>query len=250
MVAFPGIFMSDPRIIVALDFPTAEQATSFTAKLDPNACRIKVGKELFTAAGPMFVEKMIGKGFDVFLDLKFHDIPTTVANACKAAAGLGVWMMNVHALGGKKMLAAAREAVPAGSAKLVAVTLLTSMGRSDLKDIGLNGEPGDVVRRLAVLAYDSGLDGVVSSPLEAADLRKIMGEGFCLVTPGIRPAGASLDEQKRVTTPRQAIRNGADYLVIGRPITQASDPSLLVQQLNDELADNSQMDETVGRPHR
>src|SRR6185437_2333204 len=118
--------MSDPRIIVALDFPTAEQATSFTAKLDPNACRIKVGKELFTAAGPMFVEKMIDKGFDVFLDLKFHDIHTTVANACKAALGLGVWMMNVHALGGKKMLAAAREAVPAGSAKLVAVTLLTS----------------------------------------------------------------------------------------------------------------------------
>lgn len=228
--------MSDPRIIVALDFPTAEQALSFTAKLDPNTCKVKVGKELFTAAGPQLVEKMISKGFDVFLDLKFHDIPNTVANACKAAAGLGVWMMNVHALGGRKMLTAAREAVPVGSVKLIAVTLLTSMERSDLKDVGLNGEPDDVVGRLAMLAHDCGLDGVVSSALEAAELRKIMGKSFCLVTPGIRPAGASLDEQKRVTTPRQAIRNGADYLVIGRPITQASDPASLVQQLNDEIA--------------
>jgi orotidine-5'-phosphate decarboxylase len=231
---YPG--MSDPRIIVALDFPTAEQAMLFTARLDPGTCRVKVGKELFTAAGPRLVEKIIGKGFDVFLDLKFHDIPSTVANACRVAAGLGVWMMNVHALGGRKMLSAAREAVPPGSAKLIAVTLLTSMGRSDLNDVGLSGEPGDVVRRLAVLAHDCALDGVVSSALEAMELRKTMGERFCLVTPGIRPAGASLDEQKRVTTPLQAIRNGASYLVIGRPITQASDPALLVQQLNDEIA--------------
>jgi len=231
---YPG--MSDPRIIVALDFPTAEQAMLFTARLDPGTCRVKVGKELFTAAGPRLVEKIIGKGFDVFLDLKFHDIPSTVANACRVAAGLGVWMMNVHALGGRKMLSAAREAVPPGSAKLIAVTLLTSMGRSDLNDVGLSGEPGDVVRRLAVLAHDCALDGVVSSALEAMELRKTMGEHFCLVTPGIRPAGASLDEQKRVTTPLQAIRNGASYLVIGRPITQASDPALLVQQLNDEIA--------------
>ena len=231
---YPG--MSDPRIIVALDFPTAEQAMLFTARLDPGTCRVKVGKELFTAAGPRLVEKIIGKGFDVFLDLKFHDIPSTVANACRAAAGLGVWMMNVHALGGRKMLSAAREAVPPGSAKLIAVTLLTSMGRSDLNDVGLSGEPGDVVRRLAVLAHDCALDGVVSSALEAMELRKTMGEHFCLVTPGIRPAGASLDEQKRVTTPLQAIRNGASYLVIGRPITQASEPALLVQQLNDEIA--------------
>ncbi len=228
--------MSDPRIIVALDFSTAEQAMSFTAKLDPGTCRVKVGKELFTAAGPQLVEKIIGKGFDVFLDLKFHDIPSTVANACRAAAGLGVWMMNVHALGGRKMLSAAREAIPPGSVKLIAVTLLTSMERSDLKDVGLTGGPEDVVQRLAVLAHDCALDGVVSSALEAAELRKIMGEDFCLVTPGIRPAGASLDEQKRVTTPSQAIRNGANYLVIGRPITQASDPALLVQQLNDGIA--------------
>ena len=227
---------SDPRIIVALDFSTAEQAMLFTARLDPGTCRVKVGKELFTAAGPRLVEKIIGKGFDVFLDLKFHDIPSTVANACRVAAGLGVWMMNVHALGGRKMLSAAREAVPPGSAKLIAVTLLTSMGRSDLNDVGLSGEPDDVVRRLAVLAHDCALDGVVSSALEAAELRKTMGKHFCLVTPGIRPAGVPLDEQKRVTTPLQAIRNGASYLVIGRPITKASDPALLVQQLNDEIA--------------
>ncbi|SEL43643.1 orotidine-5'-phosphate decarboxylase [Nitrosovibrio tenuis] len=228
--------MSDPRIIVALDFPDAEEAISFTAKLDPTECRVKVGKELFTAAGPRLVEKIIGRGFDVFLDLKFHDIPSTVANACKAAARLGVWMMNVHALGGRKMLHAAREAVPTGSAKLIAVTLLTSMEHSDLDDVGLKGEPQDVVRRLAMLAQDCGLDGVVSSALEAAELRKAMGERFCLVTPGIRPAGASLDEQKRVTTPRQAIINGSNYLVIGRPITQASDPASLLRRLNQEIA--------------
>ena len=228
--------MSDPRIIVALDFPSAELAIAFAAKLDPATCRVKVGKELFTAAGPWLVESLIDKGFDVFLDLKFHDIPTTVANACKAAAKLGVWMMNVHALGGRKMLAAARDAVSAGSAKLIAVTLLTSLGPTDLSDIGINDEPQDVVRRLALLARDCGLDGVVSSAVEAAELRSAIGEDFCLVTPGIRPAGASPDEQKRITTPSQAIKNGASYLVIGRPITQASDPVLVLQQLNNEIS--------------
>lgn len=228
--------MSDPRIIVALDFPAAELATSFAARLNPGMCKVKVGKELFTASGPRAVESLIDKGFDVFLDLKFHDIPNTVATACKAAARLGVWMMNVHALGGRKMLAAAREAVPAGSTRLIAVTLLTSMGSSDLRDIGISGEPQDVVQRLALLARDCGLDGVVSSALEATELRKVIGNDFCLVTPGIRPAGTSPDEQKRITTPSQAIKNGANYLVIGRPITQASDPVLVLQQLNDEIA--------------
>ncbi|HET7061553.1 MAG TPA: orotidine-5'-phosphate decarboxylase [Nitrosospira sp.] len=228
--------MSDPRIIVALDFPAAELATSFAARLNPGMCKVKVGKELFTASGPRAVESLIDKGFDVFLDLKFHDIPNTVATACKAAARLGVWMMNVHALGGRKMLAAAREAVPAGSTRLIAVTLLTSMGSSDLRDIGISGEPQDVVQRLALLARDCGLDGVVSSALEATELRKVIGNDFCLVTPGIRPAGTSPDEQKRITTPGQAIKNGANYLVIGRPITQASDPVLVLQQLNDEIA--------------
>lgn len=227
--------MSDPRIIVALDFPNAEQALSLTAKLDPTWCRVKVGKELFTAAGPRLIEKLVGKGFNVFLDLKFHDIPSTVANACKAAAALGVWMMNVHALGGRRMLSAAREAVPPGSTKLIAVTLLTSMEQGDLDDIGLNGDPQDVVQRLARLTHECGLDGVVCSPREAAELRKMMGQSFCLVTPGIRPANASLDEQKRISTPRQAIQNGADYLVIGRPITQVSDPISMLRRLNDEI---------------
>lgn len=227
--------MSDPRIIVALDFPNAEQALNLTAKLDPTFCRVKVGKELFTAAGPELIEKLMGKGFEVFLDLKFHDIPSTVANACKAAAALGVWMVNVHALGGRRMLYAAREAAPPGLTKLIAVTLLTSMEQNDLDEIGVNGDPQDVVRRLALLANDCGLDGVVCSAREAAELRKMMGKHFCLVTPGIRPAGASLDEQKRVSTPRQAIRNGADYLVIGRPVTQATDPVLMLQRLNEEI---------------
>ena len=227
--------MSDPRIIVALDFPDAEQALALTAKLHPALCRVKVGKELFTAAGPQVVEKIMGKGFEIFLDLKFHDIPSTVANACKAAASLGVWMMNVHALGGRRMLSAAREAVPVGTTKLIAVTLLTSMEHSDLNEIGLNGDPQDVVQRLALLASDCGLDGVVSSALEVPRLRQIMGKNFCLVTPGIRPIDASMDEQKRVTTPRQAIENGSDYLVIGRPVTQARDPESILQQLNKEI---------------
>ncbi|MBA4143894.1 MAG: orotidine-5'-phosphate decarboxylase [Nitrosospira sp.] len=227
--------MKNPRIIVALDFPDLKQALNFTARLDPAACRVKVGKELFTAAGPLLVEKIRNLGFEVFLDLKFHDIPTTVANACKAAARLDVWMMNIHALGGRRMLSAAREAVPAGVTKLIAVTLLTSMERSDLNDIGLEGNPEEVVRRLALLAWDCGLDGVVCSPLEAPGLREITDEGFYLVTPGIRLAQASPDEQKRVSTPRHAIENGADYLVIGRPITQAMDPGLILQRLNDEI---------------
>mgnify|MGYP001547431717 FL=1 len=227
--------MGDPRIIVALDFSDAKQALALAAKLHPMLCRVKVGKELFTAAGPQVVEKLMGKGFEIFLDLKFHDIPSTVANACRAAAGLGVWMMNVHALGGRRMLSAAREAVPVGTSKLIAVTLLTSMERSDLNEIGLNGDPQDVVQRLAFLANDCGLDGVVSSALEAPQLRRIMGGNFCLVTPGIRPVDASMDEQKRIATPRQAIENGANYLVIGRPVTQARDPVSMLRQLNKEI---------------
>lgn len=227
--------MSDPRIIVALDFPTAEAALALTARLDPALCRVKVGKELFTAAGPQLLEKLMAKGFEVFLDLKFHDIPNTVANACKMAAGLGVWMVNVHALGGRKMLSAAREAIPAEKNKLIAVTLLTSVGRDDLADIGLNGTPEDAVLRLATLAHDCGLDGVVCSALEAARLRQTLGKDFCLVTPGIRLADAAANDQQRVATPRQAIENGADYLVIGRPITQAADPLAALQRLNDEI---------------
>ena len=228
--------MNDPRIIIALDFPDAKQALDLTARLDPASCRVKVGKELFTAAGPQLVKKLMDNGFDVFLDLKFHDIPSTVANACKAAAGLGVWMVNVHALGGRKMLSAAREAVPAGKTRLIAVTLLTSMEPEDMNEIGLEGGPQDAVQRLALLAHDCGLDGVVASALEAPVLREMMGKCFCLVTPGIRPVDVSQGDQKRVTTPRQAIENGADYLVIGRPVTQAEDPVWMLQRLNEEIS--------------
>lgn len=227
--------MKDPRIIVALDFSSAEQALILADKLDPMLCRVKVGKELFTATGPQLVERLMDKGFEVFLDLKFHDIPSTVANACKAAASLGVWMTNVHALGGIKMLAAARNALPSGTTKLIAVTLLTSIGPNDLDSIGLNREPGDVVQKLAWLARDCGLDGVICSALETARLRQIMGSNFCLVTPGIRPVDFSVDDQQRIATPRVAIQNGADYLVIGRPISQTADPLAMLHRLNNEI---------------
>jgi len=227
--------MKDPRIIVALDLSSAEQALSLAKKLDPMLCRVKIGKELFTAAGPTIVEKLMSKGFEVFLDLKFHDIPNTVANACRVAADLGVWMINVHALGGKKMLVAARDTLPLGEAKLVAVTLLTSIGPDDLESIGLNNEPRNVVQKLAWLAHSCGLDGVVCSALEVAQLRQTMGAGFCLVTPGIRPIDALTDDQNRIATPQMAIQNGADYLVIGRPISQAADPLLMLQLLNKEI---------------
>ncbi len=234
--------MKDPRIIVALDFSSTEQALLLANKIDPLLCRVKVGKELFTAAGPLIVEKLMGKGFEVFLDLKFHDIPSTVANACKVAASLDVWMINVHALGGIKMLMAARDALPSGTTKLIAVTLLTSMGPDDLDSIGLNTETGGLVQKLALLAHNCGLDGVVCSALEAAQLRQIIGSNFCLVTPGIRPVDSSADDQSRIATPCKAIQNGADYLVIGRPISQAMDPLLMLQRLNKEIEKQLAMD--------
>jgi len=233
--------MDEPRIIVALDFDRASHALDLAAKLDPSLCRLKVGKELFTTAGPQLVETFMRSGFDVFLDLKFHDIPNTVSKACRAVSSMGVWMTNVHALGGKKMLQAARDALPiSGNTKLIAVTLLTSMDHEDLRDIGLQGEPEQIVERLAQLTKNCGLDGIVCSALEATNLRNKIGNDFCLVTPGIRPADGNTDDQKRVTTPFQAINNGADYLVIGRPITQAKDPLFALQQINQEITQASQ----------
>jgi len=229
--------MHDPKVIVALDFADVEAAVAFAKRLDPAQCRLKVGKELFTAAGPACVEKLVHAGFDVFLDLKFHDIPNTVASACKAAAQLGVWMLNVHALGGRAMMTAAREAVDTQShqPKLIAVTVLTSMGGDDLHEIGITGEPQDVVLRLAHLAQSSGLDGVVCSAQEAAMLRRELGYEFNLVTPGIRPADASVDDQVRIMTPSDAIYMGASYLVIGRPITRADDPLAVLHRINQEI---------------
>ena len=229
--------MSDPKIIVALDFPSAMPALALAQRLSPELCRLKVGKELFTATGPALLERLMKSGFEIFLDLKFHDIPNTTAQACKAAAGLGVWMINVHALGGRRMLEAAKEAVSTSSCspRLIAVTLLTSMDQSDLADLGIAETPEDMVLRLARLAQDCGLDGVVCSALETERLREQCGKAFCLVTPGIRPVDASLDDQSRVMTPEAALRSGASYLVIGRPITKAADPLQALFDINEQI---------------
>lgn len=229
--------MNDPKIIIALDYPQAASALELADRLDPTQCRLKVGKEMFTASGPALVEQLMKRGFEIFLDLKFHDIPNTTAQACKAAAGLGVWMVNVHALGGRKMMEAAREAVAncAHRPKLIAVTMLTSMAQEDLADLGIAATPAEMVLRLATLARDSGLDGVVCSAQEAALLRERCGSEFCLVTPGIRPAQANLDDQSRVMTPRAALDAGSSYLVIGRPITRAEDPLAALSAINQEI---------------
>jgi len=229
----------EPRVIVALDFPDATSALALAARLDTAACAVKVGKELFTGAGPDLVRELVRRGFRVFLDLKFHDIPNTAAQACAAATHLGVWMINVHAAGGGAMLAAAREAVVKAAAAdgstrplLVAVTLLTSLDAGDLAAIGVAGTAEAQVLRLARLAQASGLDGVVCSAQEAAMLRTACGSEFKLVTPGIRPAGTATHDQVRIMTPEAAIAAGADYLVIGRAITAAPDPLRALRDIN------------------
>ena len=222
-------------IIVALAAKSQYDALTIAEQLDPTLCRVKVGKELFTHEGPSVVKALHAQGFEVFLDLKFHDIPNTTAQAVCAAADLGVWMVNVHASGGRKMMETCVERLKAGNynTQLIAVTVLTSMGREDLKDIGLDIEPFEQVKRLAKLTQDSGLDGVVCSAQEAKMLRETLGQDFALVTPGIRPAGSNADDQKRIVTPKQAMLDGSTHLVIGRPITQSENPS---QTLRDILA--------------
>jgi len=229
-------------VIVALDFADASKALALVARLDAKACALKVGNEMFVSAGPELVRELVAKGFRVFLDLKFYDIPNTVAQACAAATRLGVWMINIHAAGGRAMLVAAREAVARTAAErgaapplLLAVTLLTSLDADDVAEIGYAQTPEDVVLRLARLAADCGLDGVVCSAVEAAPLRRAHGAGFTLVTPGIRPAGIAADDQARLMTPEAAIAHGADYLVIGRPITQAADPATELARINASL---------------
>jgi orotidine-5'-phosphate decarboxylase len=228
----------DPSVIVALDFPDADAALGFARRLPAGACRLKVGKELFTATGPKLVTGLQELGFEVFLDLKFHDIPNTVAQACKSAARMGVWMLNVHALGGRTMLSAAREALEGGSRRplLIAVTVLTSLGADDLAEVGIAGTPLAAASRLAALARACGLDGVVCSAQEAPALRAECGPAFVLVTPGIRTTADSADDQKRVVTPADAVRNGASHLVIGRPITRAPDPGAALAAINDQIA--------------
>jgi orotidine-5'-phosphate decarboxylase len=225
--------LDNRRVIVALDFPEAAQALAMAARLDPALCRVKVGKELFVAAGPAILDQLHARGFEIFLDLKFHDIPNTVAGACRAAARQGVWMVNVHASGGRAMMRAAREAVAAVPRPplLIAVTILTSLAEGDLDEVGLGGSVLSNVERLARLTQACGLDGVVCSAHEAAALRAALGPAFALVTPGIRLPGAARDDQARILTPAEAIRQGAHYLVIGRPITQAADPVATLQSI-------------------
>ncbi len=227
-----------PRVIVALDFPESGAAMELVSGLDPKLCRLKVGKEMFTRLGPVFVEQLAGKGFDIFLDLKFHDIPNTVAAACAAAADLGVWMTNVHASGGRKMMETASNRLQQlqTAPLLVAVTILTSLGQDDIAEIGYPGTPAENVLRLAKMADSSGMDGIVCSPLEAQEVRPLVKGEFRLVTPGVRPAATVKDDQKRVMTPADAIQNGADFLVIGRPITGAEDPLQALRDIQSEIS--------------
>lgn len=229
---------NDPKIIVALDYACAADALALADRLQPELCAVKVGMELFTAEGPALVKELVSRGFRVFLDLKFHDIPHTVAQALKASARLGVWMVNVHASGGPAMLKAAAEALKDVPNRpiLIAVTVLTSMNEQELAALGLTGiTPKEQVLRLAKLTRECGLDGVVSSAQEAALIKAEIEQPFVNVTPGIRPAGAALGDQKRVMTPREALQAGSDYLVIGRPITQAADPLAALKSVLTEI---------------
>ncbi|NNN59863.1 orotidine-5'-phosphate decarboxylase [Vibrio sp. A11] len=230
--------MNDQKVIVALDYEKRAEALAFVDKIDPSSCRLKVGKEMFTLFGPELIRELHRRDFSVFLDLKFHDIPNTCAKAVRAAAELGVWMVNVHASGGERMMVAAREILePYGNERplLIAVTVLTSMEQVDLAGIGINLAPEQHVLRLATLTKNAGLDGVVCSAQEASALKQHLGSSFKLVTPGIRPVGADVGDQKRIMTPIQALEAGSDYLVIGRPITQANHPAQVLAEINASL---------------
>ncbi|WP_394228596.1 orotidine-5'-phosphate decarboxylase [Pseudoalteromonas spongiae] len=229
----------DAKVLIALDYADESAALDFVKRVSPQDCRLKVGKEMFTYFGPQFVKKLIDLGFDVFLDLKFHDIPNTVAKAVAAAAELGVWMVNVHASGGPEMMRKAKQALEKygdDAPLLIAVTILTSMDEAELKRLGVDKTPNEQVQFLAKLAKDAGLDGVVCSAQEASVLKSTLGSEFKLVTPGIRPAGSDKGDQKRVMTPREAIDVGSDYLVIGRPITQSPDPQATLIEINNTLS--------------
>ena len=231
--------MTSSPVVVALDYRDKDSALAFVDRIEPRDCRLKVGKEMFTRFGPGFVQALQQRGFEVFLDLKFHDIPNTAAHAVAAAADLGVWMVNVHASGGARMMTAAREALlPFGkdAPLLIAVTVLTSMEASDLQDLGVTLSPADYALRLAALTQRCGLDGVVCSAQEAVRMKQERGQVFRLVTPGIRPAGSEAGDQRRIMTPRDAKAAGVDYMVIGRPVTQSADPAQTLRDINASLA--------------
>ena len=234
-----GTLRSGPRLIVALDYADASRALAMASRLESSRCRLKIGKELFTAAGPEVVRALVAMGFEVFLDLKFHDIPNTVAGAVRAAASLGVWMVNVHASGGRRMMEAARDALGApgeGVPLLIAVTVLTSLERADLAETGIDVAPEQQVQRLASLSMAAGLDGVVCSAREATMLRAALGSRPVLVTPGIRPAGSDVGDQRRTLGPADALRAGSDFLVVGRPITGAVDPGAALREILSEMS--------------
>ena len=230
--------VTDSPVVVALDYANRDSALAFVDRIDPRDCRLKVGKEMFTLFGPQFVRELQQRGFDIFLDLKFHDIPNTAAHAVKAAADLGIWMVNVHASGGARMMTAAKEALlpfGADAPLLIAVTVLTSMEASDLQDIGITATPAEHAERLARLTQQCGLDGVVSSAQEAVRFKSELGHAFKLVTPGIRPQGSDAGDQRRIMTPEQALQAGVDYMVIGRPVTQSADPAQTLKAINASL---------------
>ncbi|APG18277.1 UNVERIFIED_ORG: orotidine-5'-phosphate decarboxylase [Kosakonia oryzae] len=225
-------------VVVALDYDNRDKALAFVDRIDPRDCRLKVGKEMFTLFGPQLVRDLQQRGFDIFLDLKFHDIPNTTAHAVKAAAELGVWMVNVHASGGARMMTAAKEALSSFGSDaplLIAVTVLTSMEASDLQDLGINTSPAEHAERLARLTQQCGLDGVVCSAQEAVRFKNELGKAFKLVTPGIRPKGSAAGDQRRIMTPEEAQLAGVDYMVIGRPVTQSADPAATLKAINASL---------------
>lgn len=229
------------QLIIALDFPTSYQALEFVKPLSPKQCKLKVGLELFVSAGPDFIKQLTDQGFDIFLDLKFHDIPNTAGSACSAAAKLGVWMMNVHASGGTTMMKTAKAAIDDqnSSTKLIAVTVLTSMNNQELASMNIKQSASEQVSALASLTKGAGLDGIVCSAQEAEMLRKDYGKEFLLVTPGIRPAGSATNDQSRIMTPGKAIQAGSSYIVVGRPITQSDNPIGVIEHINQEIADHS-----------
>jgi orotidine-5'-phosphate decarboxylase len=234
-----GDTVQDPnKIIIALDMASDNDVMALLRQLDPSSCRVKIGKELFTRYGPDLVRRVADMGFDIFLDLKFHDIPNTVNKAVAAAADLGVWMLTLHAAGGSDMLRAARDAVDNSEHKplLVAVTLLTSLAENDLAIQGVARSPLEQVQRLASLAQECGMDGVVCSAAEVSELRMLLRKDFLLVTPGIRPQGDAANDQKRIVTPAAAIQQGSDYLVIGRPITRAREPIEKLALIQQEIS--------------
>ncbi|MGJ8524838.1 Orotidine 5'-phosphate decarboxylase [Halomonadaceae bacterium LMG 33818] len=225
-------------LIIALDYPTLDEALATADLLDPTKCRVKVGKELFTREGPLVLRALHNRGFEVFLDLKFHDIPNTVANAVDAAADQGVWMLNVHALGGRRMMEAAARVISKHQfdTHLIAVTVLTSLAGSELDEVGITPTLDEEVEKLSQLAQSSGMEGVVCSAREAKRVRQVCGDEFLKVTPGIRPAFATADDQQRITTPSQALRDGSTHLVIGRPVTQAENPREALDAILDEIS--------------